>query len=48
LRRFGFRQHLKHSVGLTPTGRASVRVLQMNAVDRAQLRAMIRIPWSQQ
>jgi hypothetical protein len=35
-------------VGLTPTGRATVRVLQMNAVDRVQLRATLRTYRSQQ
>jgi hypothetical protein len=34
-------------VGLTPTGRTTVRVLQMNAVDRVQLRAALRIHQSQ-
>jgi hypothetical protein len=29
-------------VGLTPTGRATMRVLQMNAVDRVQLRTALK------
>jgi hypothetical protein len=29
-------------VGLTPVGRATVRVLQMNAVDRVELRAALK------
>jgi hypothetical protein len=35
-------------VGLTPMGRTTVRVLQMNAVDRVQLRATLRTYRSQQ
>ena len=30
-------------VGLTPTGRATMRVLQMNAVDRVQLRTALKV-----
>jgi hypothetical protein len=36
-----------HIVGLTPTGRTTVRVLQMNAVDRVQLRATLHTHQSQ-
>ena len=37
-----FALHETLIVGLTPTGRTTVRVLQMNAVDRMRLRATIR------
>lgn len=30
-------------IGLTPTGRATVRVLNMNAVERVQLRSKLKV-----